>query len=54
MCSEDNPLISRTQSLHRLPEVIVHAEEECSVLLPPGLLDRIELLVQCRSKFFHE
>ena len=35
----------RIQSLHLLLEVIVHAEEECSVFLPLGKLDRIGLLV---------
>ena len=39
-------LISRIQSHHLLLDVIVYAEEECSVFLPLGTPDWIELLVQ--------
>ena len=52
--SEDRLSVSRIRSLHLLLEVIVHAEEECSVFLPLGTLDGIELLAQCQSKIFHE
>ena len=50
--SEDDLSVSRIRSLHLLLEVTVHAEEECSVFLPLGTLDRIELLVQYQSIFF--
>ena len=52
--TEDNLLISRIQSLHLFLEVIVHDEEEYSVVLTLGTLDWIELLVQYQSIFFHE
>ena len=52
--SEDNPLISRIQSLHLLLEVVLRVEEECLFFLPLGKLDRIELLVQHQSIFFQE
>ena len=52
--SDDHLLISRIRAPHLLLEVILRAEEECSVSLPLGTLDRIELLVQYQSMFFHE
>ena len=54
ICSEDHLSVSRIRSHHLLLEVIVHAEEECFAFLPLGALDRIELLVQYQSIFFHE
>ena len=47
-------VISRIRSPHLLLEVIDRDEEECSVFLPLGTLDWIELLVQYLSTFFHE
>ena len=54
ICSEDHLSVSRIRSLHLLLEVILRAEEECLVFLPLGTLDRIQLLVQYQSIFFHE
>ena len=53
-CSEDHLSVYRIRSLLLLLEVTVRAEEECLVFLPMGTLDRIELLVQDQSMFFHE
>ena len=53
-CSENHPSVSRTRSLNLLLEVINRVEEECSLFLPLGTLDRIELLVQYQSTFFQE
>ena len=39
---------------HLLLEVILRVEEECLIFLPLGMLDRIVLLVQYQSRFFHE
>ena len=50
--SEDNPLISRIQSLHLLLEVNDHDEEECSVVLTLGKRWTNNLLAQYQSKFF--
>ena len=52
--SDDHLLVSRIRSHHLLLEAIVHVEEECSVFLPLGTLDRIELLVQYQFMFFQE
>ena len=54
MCSEARLSVSRSRSPHLLLEVILRAEEECSVFLPLGTLDRIEFLVQYQSMFFQE
>ena len=50
--SEDNPLISRIQSLHLLLEVDDHNEEEYSVSLTLGHRWANNLLAQYQSKFF--
>ena len=52
--SEDNPLISRIQSLHLLLEVDHHDEEEYSVVWTLGKRYSIEFLAQYQSKFFHK
>ena len=54
ICSEDHLSVSRIRSHHLLLEVVLRVEEECLFFLPLGMLDRIELLVQYQSKFFHE
>ena len=54
ICSEDHLSISRTRSLHLLLEVVLRVEDECLFLLPLGMLDRIEVLVQYQSMFFQE
>ena len=51
-CSEDNPLISRIQSLHRLLEVDDHDEEEYSVVLTLGNRLANSLQAQHQSTFF--
>ena len=48
--TEDNLLISRIQSLRLLHEVILRAEEGCSVFLPLCTPDWIEFVVQYQSK----
>ena len=50
--SEDNFLISRIQSLHRLLEVDDHDEEEYSVVLTLGKRLANNLLTQYQSTFF--
>ena len=50
--SEDNPLISRLQSLHGLLEVDDHEEEEYSVVLTLGKRLAHNLLAQYQSTFF--
>ena len=52
--SEDNPLISRIQSLHLLLEVDDHDEEEYSVVLTLGKRWATNLLAQYQSIFFQE
>ena len=54
ICSEDHLSVSRIRSHHLLLEVVLRVEEECLFFLPLGTLDRIELLVQYQSMFFHE
>ena len=54
ICSEDHLSVSRVRSSHLLLEVVLRVEEECSVFLPLGTLDRSELLVQYQFMFFHE
>ena len=54
ICSEDHLTVSRIRSTHHLLDEIHRAEEECSVFLPLGALDRIELLVQHQFIFFQE
>ena len=49
---EDNPLISRIQSLHLLLEVDHHDEEEHSVVLTLGKRWANNLLAKYQSKFF--
>ena len=51
--SEDTPLISRIQSLHRLLEVHDHDEEEYSVVMTLGKRLANNLLAQHQSKIFH-
>ena len=53
MCSEDHLSVSRIRPHHLLLEAFLRAEEECSVFLPLGTLDQIELLVQYQSIFCH-
>ena len=52
--SEDNPLISRIQSLHLLLEAVDHDAEEYSVVLTLGERWASNLVVQYRSKFFSQ
>ena len=46
--------VSRIRSPHLLLSVVLRIEEECSVFLPLGTLDRIELLDQYQYIFFQE
>ena len=51
--SEDNPLISRIQSLHHLLEVDDNDEEEYSVIVTLEKRHANQFLAQHQSKIFH-